>query len=69
MNGCEEFEILLILFSWEAWFFGIHIDLLYQYCFPVSLDMLTYHVVSCHLPDITLMSCYPWHPAWYTWLL
>jgi len=44
--------------------FGIRTDLLYRYCFLVSLDIaftwcaISYHDVSCYLPDVTLLSCY-----------
>jgi len=36
----------LYYFSEIALFSGIHTDLLYQYCFPISLDVLSLDVIT-----------------------
>ena len=56
INGCEEFEILLILFFPEnAWFSGICTDPLYQYGFPISLGMLSLDVLTYTM--LSLVTC------------
>jgi len=41
--------------AWHAWFFGICTDLLYRYCFPVSLDMLSLDVLIFTM--LSLVTC------------
>ena len=55
-------NFIYTVFSNTAWFFSIRTDLVYRYYFPVSFDMLsldvlTYTMLSHRLSDITLMSC------------
>ena len=40
---------------WDCWFFGIHTNLLYRYCFPVFLDMLSLDVLSFIM--LSLVTC------------
>ena len=43
----------LYYFSETAWLSGIRTDLLYRYCFPVSLDVLSLDVLT-----VTVLSLY-----------
>ena len=60
INGYEEFEISLILFfSWNClvlWYsYQTRISVLFSY---IAWRAYIYHAITCHLPDITLLSCY-----------
>jgi len=60
----KSLEFYLNYFSWNCMVFRYSYDFLYRYYFLVSLDIaftwcaIFYHAITCHLPDITLMSCY-----------
>jgi len=57
----------LYCFSENAWFYGIRTDLLYQYCFPVSLDMLSLDVLTFTM--LSLVTRPVNHPSTDIWFL
>ena len=65
--GCEEFEILLILFFLKLHGFSVFVPVLYVVLFScIAWHAFTwcaniYYVVPCHLPDITSCHVITWH--------
>ena len=59
----KSLKFYLYCFFEAAWFFGLRTNLLYRYCFLVSLDIaftwcvISYYAITFHLPDITVLSC------------
>ena len=59
INSCDDFEILLILFFLKLHSFSVFVLISYISTLScIDWRAYIYHAITCHLPDIILLSCY-----------